>query len=161
VSRKDAFDTGTDDHEYWGSHQPNIEGPGAHEVDQIYPDYYERPALYHSFFPRGSSADREFPENNRYHRETRQALMKVRGKPDALMRMYRAAPHGVEHINTGDWVTPSEQYARVHAYQTEHSADDWPVLHADVPAHHLRAAGDYIPEFGYSGPSVKARVTRS
>jgi hypothetical protein len=144
--------------DYRGGHQPNWEeDPGAHEVDKVYPDYYEHPEYYHHMMPHRPEYGGYEVQNNRYHRETRSALMKARGNPNASMDVYRAAPPHVKSINQGDWVTPSPEYARVHAMQNDNPADDWPVLHARAPAKHLRATGDMITEFGYSGPTVKAK----
>lgn len=85
--------------------------------------------------------------------ETVNAIHRTRGKPEADVTVYRAAPHGVADINQGDWVSTSASYARLHGSMRK-SGDDWPVLKAKVKAKHLFNSGD-LDEFGYHGPSVK------
>lgn len=87
------------------------------------------------------------------YRRSHSVVQKSRGNPDARVTVYRALPaeHAHHGIRTGDWVTPSLDYAREHGSgNTEH--DDWPVLKATVPAKHLFTHGDDIREFGYQGP---------
>lgn len=135
--------------DYRGGHRPTEEGPPLHDLtepgnfmDGL--DVYENPHFF-----TGTS----HPE------ETYRQIRAVRGRPDAPVNIYRAAPRGVDHINPGDWVTTSKGYARQHAMSE--GSEDWPVLHAKVPAKHVRFAGDDLNEHGYFGPeSVQGRVSR-
>ena len=133
--------------EYRGQHQPDLEGPAIHEIDQLFPsDVYDRPDLYAHGDPRTA-------------REAGRALQRSRGNPEAQVDVYRAVPHGVEGINPGDWVTTSPSYARQHGRHATDPAQDWPVLSARVAAQHVRTGGNDVIEWGYTGPAVeKARV---
>lgn len=82
----------------------------------------------------------------------------VRNKPDHMVDVYRALPHGNTDFNTGDWVTPSLEYARGHAAQSDDPSEDWPVIHTQVPAQHLYQNGDSYYEFGYHGPKTTGVV---
>lgn len=143
---------------YRGQHQPVVDeddaylSAGLHEMDRVYPDYYEHPEYYHQFHTQD-------PEANRYHQETLNAAMSHRGHPNRVTHMYRAVPKEVNTINTGDWVTPSRTYAKVHGEGA--LGGNYRILHAIVPAKALRATGDYAPEFGYAGPPVKLRRSRA
>lgn len=150
-------------HEYRGQHQTWFEGAsGAHEMHNAFPDYYEHPEWYHSRLnpnhPGYDAETRQYArDSNRAWDQTHNAVLAVRGKPKAEMDMYRAVPHGVTRIHQGDWVTPSEQYARIHAEGNLGSAGGH-VLHARVQAEHLRNDGNYPPEFGYNGPDVEGTI---
>lgn len=82
----------------------------------------------------------------------------VRGRPDAQVLIYRAAPAGVTRFDTGDWVTTNLGYARQHAARTDDPAEDWPVLVASVRADQVRSGGSDIVEWGYFGPPIEGRV---
>lgn len=83
--------------------------------------------------------------------ETLAQLKRVAADPDATVRIYRAAPPGVGEINRGDWVTLSEAYARQHAIQDDDEANDWPIIHAEVPATLVFTDGNDLAEYGYDG----------
>lgn len=136
-------------------HRPMPDGPGLHEAHEAYPDIHEHPE-YYTHRP-SRSLD---PETQRYNRtaqaadrETLGAMRTTRGKPEAKVTMYRAAPKNIDAIHTGDWVTPSRHYAQQHL--ESNGQKDWAV-HAvkGVQAQHLRATGDYIHEYGYAGPTI-------
>lgn len=133
--------------QYRGIHQPHLEDPAIHHMEDIFPeDVYTHPHWY-------GQGDKT------WDREAGRALQRAKGNPDALVDVYRAAPHGVTSINTGDWVTTSPTMARHHGLHPEDPAQDMPVLHARVPAHQVRSGGNDIVEWGYSGPAVEnARV---
>ena len=132
MSRNEEFHN-----QYRGSHQPDIEGPGIHEVDRIYPDFYDHPRWYHH----GAGAS--------YDKESTQVIMGARGNPDHPVRIFRAVPHGVKDINPGDWVTPSRSYANQHA-ESNLDSDKWSVLSKVVPAKHVvEGSGNSINEWGY------------
>lgn len=50
-------------------------------------------------------------------------------------------------------MTTSRGYAKQHAMSEKGEDHDWPVLHAKVPAQHVRFAGDDLNEHGYFGPT--------
>ena len=107
-------------------------------LDPIMPDVYTRPKLY-AHGPAWMAAAR--------------VAQSVEGKPDAMVTIYRAAPAAVGIIHTGDWVTTSLEYARMHACQDDEPANDWPVMVASVPARTLYSEGD-VCEYGYNGPAL-------
>lgn len=74
---------------------------------------------------------------------------------DEPVRIYRAAPHGTNEINPGDWVTTSPEYAHGHAAQDNDPEHDWPVMTKEVPAKHLWTDFNDDNEQGYHGPSIK------
>mgnify|MGYP003336293738 CR=1 FL=1 len=78
--------------------------------------------------------------------EWRIAALKARGKPDAIIDIYRAVPKGVKEINQGDWVTTSPNYAKWHG---ENVLDgDYEIIKKQVKAKTLSSEG-YPYEFGY------------
>ena len=86
----------------------------------------------------------------RADRESWQAFKDFRGKPDAIVRIYRAVPkslHGVK-INPGDWVTTSKTYAKIHGEGPLNG--DYQILEADVRAGDLFTDANSISEFGWS-----------
>ncbi len=91
-------------------------------------------------------------------KQTHQLIKSIRGNPEAMVDIYRALPHGHTSFNTGDWVTPSLDYARQHAMHNTDSAQDWPVIKSTVPAKHLWGSGDMLQEFGYHGPPHQGTV---
>ncbi|MFI0967006.1 2'-5' RNA ligase family protein [Streptomyces sp. NPDC021080] len=96
------------------------------------------------------------------HEESMAAVHRARGNSEAPVTIYRAAPHGVNRIRTGDWVATSAEHARMEAAEggkTDHDGPydpdyDWPVLKATVPAKHVRTDGNDINEWGYNGPHI-------
>jgi 2'-5' RNA ligase len=97
------------------------------------------------------------------HEETMAAVRRAKGRPDAPVTIYRAVPHGISSIRTGDWVSTSAEHARQEAIEggkADHDgADspefDWPVLKATVPAKHVHTDGNDINEWGYNGPHIE------
>jgi hypothetical protein len=75
---------------------------------------------------------------------------RVRNAPGALVTIYRALPAGIGVINSGDWVTPSKEYARGHGA----GETGWEVIAAQVPAGELWQNGDSYFEMGYSGDDI-------
>lgn len=140
--------------EYGGHHRPSRAGVlhdllgGDPERDVMPPDdFYDKPHLY-TGYP-GSVKD------------TARVMRRVRGKPDATVTVYRAAPPEATHLNTGDWVTLHRGYAEDHA--RDHSDDPerpFAVHEAEVPAKHVEWAGDDLAEWGYWGPSITAKGNR-
>ncbi len=109
-------------------------GSPATDVEEMMPGFYENPNLYGSGY---AQADKE----------SRSAIMAIRGKPNAPVTIYRAVPEGVNKINPGDWVTLSPTYAKEHGRSNVSSGFD--VLSKVIPAKNLWFNGDSINEFGY------------
>lgn len=117
---------------YQGDHKPMSAKDGAgslHDLSKVLPeDFYSRNGLsyYGSGDPREAAAFR--------------VMQQVRGKPDAMVTIYRGVPEGAnKKINPGDWVTLSPEYA----------SDYGRVVSMKVPAKHLSANGDSLLEQGY------------
>lgn len=130
--------------DYRGHHQPWDEGPPLHDMHQggVMPDdVYTHPQYY---------TGTEHPQ------ESWRQMRGARGQPDKTVTIYRAVPHGIGHINHGDWVSLSHRYTREHAKHPTDPAQDMPTIKAQVPARHVRFAGDDLNEWGYYGPSIKA-----
>lgn len=115
-----------------------------HDIEGVMPDYYAHPNWYGGGSDEAGGLD------------SQSVIQRVRGNPEAKVRVYRALPaeHVHNGINPGDWVGISKEYARQHGRQTsETGADDWPVISAVVKAKHLFNEG-YPTEFGYDGPEL-------
>jgi hypothetical protein len=72
--------------------------------------------------------------------------LKAKGKPDALVEVYRAVPKGVKDINSGDWVTTSKKYASNHGENTLNG--EYEIISKKVKANTLSSEG-YPYELGY------------
>ncbi len=131
MSRSQEFTDG-----YRMTHRPPPTGPGMHAAHEVYPDIHEHPEYYLS---RHETSDRKVAD------ETMRALRSTRGRPDAEVPMYRAAPKHVTEIHPGDWVTPSRSYAQQHAA----GEGNFHVIKQTAKARHLLPSGDHPPEFGY------------
>lgn len=135
--------------DYGGSHQPNSDGAPLYDLTgggTVYPDdVYEHPEWYAL-------------EDDQSNQESIRVIKQVRGKPDAMVTIYRAVPPGVTQIETGNWVTISENYARQHAMNDDDSSHDWPVIAAQVRARDILCPGDSLNEYGYFGPPISARI---
>lgn len=79
------------------------------------------------------------------------ALKKIKGKPEASVTIYRAAPK--EQWNYGDWITLSKKYAEQHAEN-----NGFKVFSKQVKAKDLKWAMDDVNEFGYFPKDAKARL---
>jgi hypothetical protein len=137
--------------DYRGSHQPP--GPDwgypLHDMD-VGDDWYQHPDWYGGNHSHVSGMGKL---------QVQRMYNRARGNPDHPVTVYRALPHGHDHFNTGDWVTPSLEYARGHAVQSDDPAEDWPVIAATVPASHLWQNGDSYYEMGYHGPPTRGELT--
>jgi hypothetical protein len=134
------------DYDYRLSHQPFADGDELWNLSATgtFPaDVYQHPEWY-SF---GEWTD-----------VCAAVIRAVRGKPDAMVLVYRAVPPGVLTFNSGDWVTTNLGYARQHAARTADPAEDWPVIVARVRADMVRSGGSDIVEWGYFGASVAGVV---
>jgi hypothetical protein len=75
------------------------------------------------------------------------AALRAKGKPDAMIEVYRAVPKGVKNINNGDWVTTSKKYATDHGENTLNG--EYEIVSKKVKANTLSSEG-YPYEFGYN-----------
>lgn len=126
-----------EDTDYRGYHTaPRREdgfGAPATDIEEMMPDFYERPNIYTTGMP---EADKESVS----------VLMRIKGKPDAPVTIYRAVPESVDEINPGDWVTLSPSYAKSHLLSNLEAGH---VISQTIPASDLWFDGDSINEFGY------------
>ena len=125
------------DTSYQGGHRPMADGPRLHdllEVPMLPDDVYAHPEWY------------DVDPKTKEGRETIAAINAMRGKPDAMVTIYRASPG--KAINSGDWVSLSKTYAEDHAYSTLLD-DSRATVEMKVPAKHVRHAGAGLMEWGY------------
>lgn len=129
------------DFDYRMEHEaPGPDEAPIHELEADYaPDFYAHPEYY-------TTQEPEFDQ------QSVPVLMGVRGKPNAMVNIYRAGP--TNQINPGDWVTISRNYAKQHAKHPTDSSQDIPVWRTKVPANTLFWDGNSIHEFGYHGPAM-------
>ena len=85
-------------------------------------------------------------------REWFAAAYRAKNKPDADVTVWRAVPKGVKDINSGDWVTTSQTYAKNHGENTLNGEYD--LISSKVKANTLTSEG-YPYEFGYHEPNRK------
>lgn len=132
----------------YGAPLHNLVGDG--EEGSVYPDdIYTHPHHY-------------VLTHEPYERRAMNIAQQVRGKPDAMVKIYRALPkeHAHEGIHPGDWVGIDHEYAQMHGMQDD-PKDDWPVISATVPAKHLYTSGDSISEWGYHGPETVGATSKT
>jgi hypothetical protein len=138
-----------EDTDYRGYHTaPRREdgfGAPATDIEEMMPDFYERPNIYTTGMP---EADKESVS----------VLMRIKGKPDAPVTIYRAVPEGADEINPGDWVTLSPTYAKQHLMSNLEAGH---VISQTIPASDLWFDGDSINEFGYDPVSKGKSVTNT
>jgi hypothetical protein len=73
---------------------------------------------------------------------------KFKGKPDAMVEIYRAVPKGVsDEINPGDWVTLTKEYAIDHG--DANLQDGYKIIKKKVKASDIYTNADSIHEWGY------------
>jgi hypothetical protein len=145
------------DEDYRDSHQaPGPEdGAPMHDVTQgIYPaSFYDEPFRYWG------------TDESTGDRDSWGTIHKVRGNPDARVKVHRALPLDVAKrergiglaapLNTGDWVTPSYNYAHEHGMSRLEGNTPWTVVTSTVPASQLHTNGDSLAEWGYNGPPTQ------
>ena len=130
----------TEGDDYRGTHKaPSGEnGEGSLDaMDRTYPEdlYSAQGARYYGS---GDNTDKRMHE----------LIMKFRGKPDAMVTVYRAVPKGVDaSIIKGDWVTPLREYAVLHGNRWEQGMT---ILEKKVKASELFTEGNSLYEFGWS-----------
>lgn len=102
--------------------------------DSVAPkDVYEHPEYY------------TINSNKNVLKETKEALEKVKGNPDAKITIYRATTG--DTINDGDWITLSKSYAEDHNYSQLDGKGK--VISKEVPVKDVEWAGDDLSEWGY------------
>ena len=127
--------------EYQIEHKPmNVEG-GASTLDDLTPAFGED--VY------GDSALQFFGSGDPRERGVIRILKELRGKPDAMVTIYRGVPANANGINPGDWVTLSKDAAQDYADQH----DGGKVVSLKVPASHVTSWADSLLEFGYFPPT--------
>jgi hypothetical protein len=126
--------------DYQIEHKPMTVAGGASTMDDLLPafgeDIYGKDAL--QFFGSGDSREAKAVR----------IMKSVRGKPGAMVTIYRGVPDGVDKINPGDWVTLVKEAADDYASQHEGGK----VVSMKVPAAHVTSWSDSLLEFGYHPP---------
>lgn len=135
------------DDDYRMQHQaPGADyGAPLHDVENMMPDFYTHPHYY--------------DHGQEHFHDSAHVIRGARNQPEKMINVYRALPgeHAHKGIRPGDWVSTSKDYARGEGRMHD-SKDDYPVIHARVPAKHLHTEGD-VHEWGYNGPAtVSGRV---
>lgn len=125
--------------DYFMNHRPSEGYGNASNFEKNMPDIFEHPEWYLNL-------------DEKYNRESLNALKKVRSNPEAELTIYRATVGN--KINPGDWVTPSKLYAEYHNNSQFDGKGN--ILEMKVKAKDIQFAGDDINEFGYfPGDSAK------
>lgn len=116
---------------YSMSHRPSESGSGFDITDAgLMPkDFYLKPENY-------------LAGNEVAGKESIIALLKIKGKPNAEITVYRASPKN--ELNNGDWISLSKTYAN-----GESLSEGTKVYSFKVKAKDIQFAGDDINEFGY------------
>jgi hypothetical protein len=91
-------------------------------------------------------------------REWFAAAYRAKNKPDADVTVWRAVPKGVKDINSGDWVTTSQTYAKNHGENTLNGEYD--LISSKVKANTLTSEG-YPYEFGYNAPKPTFAIEKT
>lgn len=79
---------------------------------------------------------------------TARILRQFRGKPDAVVTIYRAVPKSApDKIIPGDWVTVNPKYAKQHGEGTLQG--DYKIISKTVRADEIFTDGNSMHEFGY------------
>ena len=86
---------------------------------------------------------------NQDYRESAAVVKYAKGRPDAMVTIYRAVPKGVTTINPGDWITLSKSYAKYHGLHHENPKLNMPVISKRVKASDVAWDGNDLNEFGY------------
>lgn len=135
--------------EYRGTHKAPSGKYGEGSLDAMNRTYPED--LYSAqgarYYGSGDNTDKRMHE----------LIMKFRGKPDALVTVYRAVPKGVDaSITKGDWVTPLREYAVLHGNRWEQGMT---ILEKKVKASELFTEGNSLYEFGWN-PEKQTEVKK-
>lgn len=133
--------------DYRGVHEaPDADyGASMDNPDMMFPDIDTHPEYYDTYQP--------------YDYQSHSVIRSSRGKPDRKVSIYRALPMSAVvkdkqghffPLNTGDWVTPSYDYAKEHGESNLHN-EPWTILYTKVPAGQLYSEGNSIHEWAYQG----------
>jgi len=129
--------------DYRGSHQISYDPEYNTTLDdltkggQLIPeDIFEHPEWY---------ANMSDPA----YRESWAAILKVQGKPNAMIEIFRGVPKGVTNINSGDWISLSRIYATQHSYDMHGDGKDGDVISMMVRVGDISWDGNDINEFSY------------
>ncbi len=116
---------------YEMGHRPSESGSGFDLTDKgLMPkDFYSNPEQY-------------VFGNTEASQESIRAILKIKGKPNAEVTVYRASPKN--ELNNGDWISLSKKYA-----DGESKTEGVKVYSFKVKAKDIQFAGDDINEFGY------------
>lgn len=124
--------------DYKGEHEAPDKSNGSpmHNVSGIYPeDFYDNDGL------------RQYAYDD-YDKEVYYIVKKVYKRPNTTLYVYRAIPKGLKTtINTGDWVTPSLQYAKDHG--RDNLNNSYKIIKKKVHARDLFTDGNSLSEWGY------------
>ena len=137
---------------YRGQHQPTSPESGGARLDdmtgggEVFPD-----DIYSS-----KGLDYYGNRKSKHDRESFNIIQEVRNQPDAEVTIYRAVPKGIDTINPGDFVTLSEDYARLHGSSGYGPAgkDAGVVLSKKVKVRDVFSDGNDLNEFGYFGAKI-------
>jgi hypothetical protein len=132
----------TEDEDYRGRHTaPTNDGfcRPLYDVTGMYPDDIYTPAGVRYYGDGISIADKE----------SWSKIQEYRGRPDAIVTIYRAVPKGVKNANIvrGDWVTLSKAYAKGHGISVLDG--NYTILTKKVKAKDLWTEGNSMNEWGY------------
>jgi hypothetical protein len=95
------------------------------------------------------NAFRYFDDGTRGARESISILQRVRNKPDATVKAYRAVPKDLKAVKlrVGDWVTFSRDYAVDHGEGALNG--DYKIIMEPVKVAHLFTDGNSVSELGF------------
>jgi len=124
----------------------DVGGPATDIETGLMPDFYTRPSIYRT----GMDVE---------DKESISVLMSIRNKPEAIVTIYRAVPHGITNINRGDWVTLSRSYAETHLSGNVQGGGH--IITMRVPAKDLWFDGNSINEFGYDPVSTTQKFSKT
>lgn len=126
--------------DYRGTHKAPSGEDGAGSLDAMDRTYPED--LY------SAQGARYYGSGDKTDKRMHELIMKFRGKPDAMVTVYRSVPKGVDaSITKGDWVTPLREYAVLHGNRWEQGMT---ILEKKVKASELFTEGNSLYEFGWS-----------
>lgn len=112
-----------------------------HDMTDIYPDdIYTHGVQYYG-------------DGVHYDRLAIDIMKRVRGNPDARIRVYRAVPKDLKEtkLRDGDWITISKEYAKEHG--ENNLGGKYKIIEQMVSAKHVFTDGNSIHEQGYDSGS--------
>ena len=123
---------------------PNREfGAQLHDLSAIYPEDIYSPNAARYYGGGGDTTWRQMDNNSV------RIAQSFRGKPDADVTIYRAAPKDekITAINPGDWVTINKDYARTHG--ESNLPEGYKIISQKVKAKDIWTNADSVHEYGY------------